>query len=152
MSEAVINHLSKEIEICVNNSVAFRMKSAFTVWVGPILLVSLVIFRIDTDNSNILSLNSASQIALVTVGMMYLALGVCAGRIEMGSVKRANELREMLIKVANESGHNFSDETLKDKDLEKWVIYAYTATFIAFGVVFLSMAVVITEMFKSVAT
>ena len=151
MKQAIIQHLSKEIEVCVNNSYLFRMRSAFSVWVGPFVLLGAVV--VATKGNLSITINWISGISVVVAVLVYTLFAHLAGRIERYSHKRANILRMLLAKVAsdNDVDANFHLEDLKDSVLEQKIVGAYWITFSAIFILFICTVVLISQMNFSIS-
>ena len=139
IKEKYIEHLSKEIEITINNLYTFRMRSAFTVWIGPFILLGAVIVA---GKSSIFSGEGAISITsgggmMVAAGLSfaaYMALGIGAGRIEKANWNRVEALRELLSEA---TGLTKEDQRkFQDKKIPKYILRSYVGVFVAISVVF----------------
>ena len=50
---AIISHLSMEIHLLITNAHTFRTKSAYTLWVGPYIILGAILYGIKGDTLNI---------------------------------------------------------------------------------------------------
>ena len=96
----VIQHLTKEIEVLSETVMTFRLRAAFTVWIGPYILLGSVI--IATKGS--FEINMDSPVLLLGVSFiamgLYLGLGWAAGRIEQQAWKQCNQWRDTISRLA----------------------------------------------------
>ena len=131
-------YLTKEIETLSTNTMTFRSRIAFSVFIGPFLLLGSIIV---SASKNGLNLNSYSRSALIPMVMALVAfwlLGTLIGRVEQGHLNRCNKWRECIIKLQKDD--ELTIEQLKDLILDKPsmnVARIYAAAFllliIAFG-------------------
>lgn len=136
--EKLIDHLTKEIEVTINNMMGFRTKSAFIVWIGPYVLLSSVIIATDGDFS--LTMNCAMKLALITASVSYLILGIIAGLIERGFWRRCNILRQCILELSDVGEHESKMDHLMNYEVEKLVLPGYIAVFLIIGISFGAVA------------
>lgn len=139
LQEQVINHLTKEIEIITTNSFAFRTRAAFTVWTGPYLILGSVI--IATKGKFVLAISDRMYVPLVIACISYLLLGLIAGLIEQGTLRRCNALRESIIEMCDVQQCALIRKNLPDYKAEFWILKFYVAVFLVIGVSFGSVLV-----------
>ena len=138
LREKLIEHITKEIELITNNMAGFRTKSAFTIWIGPYVLLGSVILA--TEGSFTITKSLMNIIAVVVVCVFYLALGVIAGMIERGAWRRCNTLRKSILELCQDGDQESLGLRLCDYQMEKFVLSSYFIVFliieITFGAIF----------------
>ena len=137
-SEQLIGHLSKEIEMIMNNAVSFRMRSAFTVWIGPYILLGSVL--IVTKGEIVFTFGDSTRDATILAGVTYFCLGVAGGLLERGAWRRCNELRRLIFALSPASSRRTIGTGFQDHKGERLVLPFYIVLFtligLSFGAVF----------------
>lgn len=135
----LINHLSKEIEVLSTNVVTTRLKAAFTVWIGPYLLLGAVLIR--QQQNHPIALDYSVLLAVGIIFVLYLALAYAAGRIEHYVSAKCNEWRDLIAALSFESELNIerARQLLRDKYLEDKVQKAYMTIWLLMSLAFASI-------------
>lgn len=131
---SIIKHLSDDIINRYNNTLVFRTRIAFVVWIGPFIILSS--FIVATKGSFTLDLHDiVVRLCIFVFVVCYLILGGFASGIEHGAWNRCDKYRELIFKIGRQN--NLEGITEKDyKDNITWqlpVIY-----FFAFSLIMLS--------------
>ena len=79
---AIISHLSMEVKLLITNSHTFRVRSAYTLWIGPFLILCAILFSIKSEVLNI-GLSDISYTAIAFLVLSYLALGIFGGKLSV---------------------------------------------------------------------
>ena len=98
---AIISHLSMEIQLLITNAHTFRIKSAYTLWIGPYIILGAILYSIEIDTLNV-ELSDISYIAIIISVLSYLLLDVLGGFIERHSWRQIKCLRDEMIKLSVE--------------------------------------------------
>lgn len=130
--EKIIDHLTKEIEVLTTNIMTFRIRAAFTVWVGPFFLLGSLI--IATDGSFQLNTNNMNFIYLVAIlaCLIFVALGIVAGGIEQQVWSQCDKWRRAISRIATGEIQCAEEiyQALKDERMSKVIIYGYLIVFV----------------------
>lgn len=136
---AVIKQFAEEIQNASDSVNSLRTRMAFTIWIGPYVVLGSVIVatngKVDLDMSRLF----VGGLSLAAAG--YLALGYLAGRVERYALLRCNELRHCITKMAT-TGH-FYERRYLDEVLPKHIVKAYLAVFLILLVCFFGVAVLV---------
>jgi hypothetical protein len=115
--DAMINYLSKEIEIMSMNMIDSRNKVSFSLWIGPFLLLGSII--VGTEKGG-LGLHAPGLVAWLVMGIAALLFfGVIShviGQVEEGAWQKCDHWRECIIRIQ-------SGEKLDRKEYERLVLY-----------------------------
>ena len=141
VKKAIIEQLAKEIQASADHLMSLRTRTAFTIWVGPYVVLGSVI--VATKGGFTLDVHSPlfALGLLIAVGC-YLALGYLAGRIEKFSLERSNQWRRCIIQVA-ETGR-VDPALYLDHELPSAIIRAYLTIFTILLFCFFGVAVIVT--------
>lgn len=134
----IMSHLTTEIESKSTNIMNFRTKIAFTVFIGPFLLLGSII--VGTRGTVKLSLDIANDWWVVLLALLaFLALGWISGAIECQVWKRINKWRRCIVHLQAESDITTTQlqEYLIDNTIEGGITWTYVLAFLvillAFG-------------------
>ena len=98
--DSLIEHFSREIETLTSNIMTFRIRIAFTVFIGPYILLGSIF--VGTKGNFTLNTDSVwTWLAIVVASTMFLSLGVASGRIEKQAWRQCEKWRSIIIKLAN---------------------------------------------------
>lgn len=142
---AVIKHLSDDIINRYNNTIVFRTRIAFVVWVGPFIILSS--FIVATKGS--FTLDFKDPVVWVCIGLFvscYLILSRFASGIEQGAWDRCDKYRELIFKIGSQN--SLADITEKDyKDNLTWELpRIYFWAFSVIMISFFSITVLATKL------
>lgn len=101
-NQAIIDHLSKEIETMSNNTITSRNRISFSLWVGPFLLLGSLI--VGSEKGGYVLNNPGWEAWAILIGASLLFFGMIAyiiGQIEEGAWDKCNEWRECIIHLQN---------------------------------------------------
>jgi hypothetical protein len=116
-NDAMIAHLSKEIETMSNNIMNSRNRISFSLWVGPFLVLASVIVGSEKGG---FGLQNPGVLAWLILGiaafLFFWLIAFIIGRIEQGAWKQCNEWRKCIIKLQ-------MDQELKEDEYEDMVLY-----------------------------
>ena len=145
-------YLTKEIETLSTNTMTFRSRIAFSVFIGPFLILGSIIVSTSRSGLN-LSLDSRSAwIAAVIAGLAFWTLGIISGRIEQGALEKCNQWRRCIIKLQSEEP--LTNEELEELILDKppvRVMWVYLGAFLLILITFASTAYLATELVRASA-
>jgi hypothetical protein len=138
----IIEHLTKEIEVLTSTVMSFRTRVAFTVWVGPYILLGSLI--IATKANFVLSSNRPLLLLFVSIVAVsiYLSLGWAAGMVEQQAWKQCNKWRRAISMLGNCDINNSERlyEEISFSGIEDKIKRAYMIVFILILFSFLSIA------------
>ncbi|SRR6266481_7402934 len=77
----LINHLSKEIEVLSTNMITTRLKAAFTIWIGPYILLGALVIR-HQQTAAIVHIDRSVMWWLAVVSVLYLSVAYIGGQME----------------------------------------------------------------------
>lgn len=98
--DSLIEHFSREIEVMTSNTMTFRIRIAFTVFIGPYILLASII--VGTKGNLTLNITSVwTWCAIAVASAMFFCLGVTSGRIEKQAWRQCEKWRRLIIKLAN---------------------------------------------------
>jgi len=103
-ADELIRHFSREIETLTSSIMTFRIRIAFTVYIGPYLLLGSIIvgtkgnFTLNTDSIWV-------WLAIAVASALYFGLGIGAGRIEKQAWRQCEKWRRVIIELASGPGH-----------------------------------------------
>ena len=98
---AVISHLSMEAQLLITNAHLFRTRSAYTLWIGPYIILGIIIAGIDGNFPDI-KLTAKSIPFLQWSAVAYWLIGLICGFIERHSWKQIRRLRDAIIELSIE--------------------------------------------------
>lgn len=98
---ALIQHLSKEIEQATTHAYNFRIRAAFTVWLGPYAMLGAVI--VATDGNFSIDVTGQVKLALFVIGAVYLGLGIGLGMVEAQIWRQCEKWRKLIAEIAESS-------------------------------------------------
>lgn len=132
--DAVIKHLSDDIINRYNNTIVFRTRIAFVIWIGPFIILSS--FIVATKGNFTLDFKDwVVWVCIFIFVTCYLILGRFACGIEQGAWDRCDKYRELIFKIGKQD--NLNDITPADyKDNLTWQLP--TIYFWAFSVIMIS--------------
>jgi hypothetical protein len=140
LKKVVIEQLAKEIQITADTITNLRTKTAFTIWIGPyVLLGSIVVAQ--KDGFTVPFRSPIFLAAVLVVLFCYMAVGHMAGVIEQHNLERANKLRQCIVAVAETS--SIERGLYLHEDLPKLIVGAYRITFLILLACFVGAAVLI---------
>jgi len=134
-----IEHLSKEIETHTNAIMSFRTKIAFTVFVGPFILLSSVLLSIEKlptlpkCPSGLAGILASLRQPLLILLATYLLLGLISGLIEAHMWAQCNRWRRLIVWLSEREDveRRFNSATFQPH-------YLVGAYILSFGVLFVS--------------
>jgi len=140
--EKIIEHITKEIEVITNNIISFRLKNAFTVWIGPfILLGSLILSKnIHVDYDKI-----QDVIGLIaTLPLLFIIMGVMGGLIEQQSWAQCEKLRRAISEITTRDDINSEElySLISFNNLNRHALIAYTIVFILLLTIFVFITII----------
>ncbi len=136
--QTIISHLTTEIESKSTNIMNFRTKIAFTVFIGPFLLLGSII--VGTKGTVKLRLDIAHDWwAVLLVVLAFLALGWISGAVERQVWRRINKWRRCIVRLQTDPEITTEElqEFLIDNTIEGGITNTYVLAFLvillAFG-------------------
>jgi hypothetical protein len=137
---AVIEEIGKEIQSGADIIQSQRTRSAFTIWVGPYIVLGSILVAIKGG----LTVDDKYLHYLGWAAVLYIGVGVCASLIERHILLRANVLRGCIASVANDGKLNLDD--YKNTYLPKVIIGGYITVFFTLLACFYCVAMVAKEL------
>lgn len=128
--DSLIEHFSGEIKTLTSSIMTFRIRIAFTVFIGPYLLLGSII--VGTKGNFTLNTNSMwVWFAIAVASTVFLGLGVASALIEKQAWRQCEQWRRLIIRLANCPGEANSalNEAGKNTELGDNVQRAYISTF-----------------------
>ncbi len=137
----LISHLSKEIEVLSTNMISTRLKAAFTIWIGPYILLGALLIR-PQQTTVAAHLDLCIVGLLVTVSAFYLLMAYVAGSIERYVAAKCNEWRDLIARLSLEAELDIKEvkRLSQDADLQKSVLSSYIYVWL---IMFLSFAAIL---------
>jgi hypothetical protein len=108
-------YLKKEIETLSTNTMTFRSRIAFSVFIGPFLLLGSIIVSASKNGLNLTSYSWSAVIPMFIALVAFWLLGTLCGRVEQGHLNRCNKWRECIIRLQK-------DDELTIKQLEDLIL------------------------------
>jgi len=123
--KAVISHLSMEAQLLISNAHSFRTRSAYTIWLGPYIILGAIIASADSSFPAI-NLSSKSISWLIYSASSYWFLGLIAGFIERNYWIKIRGIQEAIIELSVEKNNQdyFKKKTTTLK-IEKILVYQF---------------------------
>lgn len=146
MHQNTLDHISKEIETTLNNTYLFRTRSAFTVWVGPFILLGAVIVAGKSKISLAQDLGGWFWGAVILSFLSYLALGFIAGLIEKANWVRLDQLRSLHLSLSDNSDLEAHSDAFRDQNRIRFIVRAYLVVFALVAVVFFCATVIVSHL------
>ncbi len=97
--EKLIDHLSKEIETLTNNTLTYRVRAAFTIWIGPFVLLGALIIA-TKGNIEFQTESGTFWIAVIIAAVSYYGLGVAAAIVEEQAWDQCEDWRRAIVAVS----------------------------------------------------
>ncbi len=141
--DKAIEHITKEIETTINNIYTFRIRSAFTVWIGPFLLLGSVI--VAKNGVYTIEFDLLSVVSGVVAFVLYMGLGIGAGVIEKTNWKRCDDLRKILMGLISEESINIDTDLFYELGREKKVVKFYIEVFLGIAIIFIAATLIISS-------
>ena len=129
---AVISHLSMEAQLLITNAHTFRTRTAYTLWIGPYIILGIIIAGIDGNLPNI-KLTAKSIPYLQWSAIAYWLLGLIGGFIERHCWKQIRRLREAIIGLLIETNEKKQLIIIMTQDRRLEGTYALP---VVYGIVF----------------
>lgn len=149
LQQTVIEQLAKEIQIAADGITNLRTRTAFTIWIGPyVVLGSIVVAQ--KDGFAIPLQSWVFWVGFVLAVSCYLLLGHLAGRIERYSLNRSNKLRSCIIGVA--TTRNVDPALYFDEVLPSLIVGAYRGVFLTLLACFIGVALMVSTVEPKSAT
>lgn len=125
----IIKYLSGEIESHSEYLMTFRSRIAFTVLIGPFVILGYVLVVSKPTATNYVGQEVA--LAFGAVAVSYLILGFCTSRLDQHCTDQCNKLRRAIIKVS--AGKNLDETDLLIRDPVVWpYMAAFSSVIVAF--------------------
>lgn len=99
---AAIEHLSREVETHSSSAFSFRSRIAFTLWVGPYLMLGTLV--VVSREAPAVDIGNWAVSLLVIAGLVYLLLGYLAGWIERRYWKQVEDSRKAIAALVKSCG------------------------------------------------
>jgi len=142
----LIKHLTKEIEVLSTNVITTRLRAAFTVWIGPIVLLGALVVR---QNARGITISPEPRL-LAAFGILfglYMFLAYVSGRIERYVANKCNEWRKLIALVASGATLDLKTlEPLQDPQLPANVRLTYFGLFAAMFFSFVAIVAIIYQL------
>ena len=135
--EQLITYLSSEVETLASKTLAFRGTAAFTIWVGPFIILGSVI--VATKAGLRAPSGTAVVLPAIAATLAYIALGLCGGLVELGAWHRCNVLRSLIIELSPDAERAVLEERLLDRESEKYVVWTYLLVFVFVWLAFVAV-------------
>lgn len=139
VQRSVIEQIAKEIQHGADIITSLRTRSAFTIWVGPYIVLGSILVAVKGG----FTVNWRDPWFCIGLGVAvvcYLVLGHSAGRIERHTFTRSNNLRRCIKKIADTGK---IDMTLYlDEVLPQMIVESYRSVFIVLLLCFFGVAIV----------
>jgi hypothetical protein len=120
-NDAMINHLSKEIETISNNTMSSRNTISFSLWVGPFLLLGSILVATEKGGLGLKNPGIVAWAVMILAAASFFgALAYIIGQVEEGAWDKCNEWRECIIRIQ-------AGERLSADDYRKLVPYKQLA-------------------------
>lgn len=146
LEEQFIQHLSKEIETLTTAMITFRTKIAFTIFLGPFVL--LATFMVGTKSvPQVGQLSTETVLALITVGLCYLLLSLLSARIELGMWKQCNHWRAQVAVMVDREDVDPMSESVQVSP--RRLLLTYGLAFTLFFLSLIIMIILISSLFGS---
>ncbi|MBI1803074.1 MAG: hypothetical protein HY033_05985 [Ignavibacteriae bacterium] len=128
----LIKHLSKEIEVLSTNMITTRLRAAFTVWVGPYILLGALVLK-QQLSAVVMRLDPLGVSLLALVFGLYLSLAYIAGRMERYGALKCNEWRDLITRLGLKQNLDLDEvkELLLDNYLHRRIRIAYVFVWVA---------------------
>lgn len=98
LKKDLITHLSSEVATYSTSALTFRTRSAFTIWIGPYLLLGSILIATEAP----VSFECTAWV--IAALLVYVALGVVSGWIERHYWRKCNDARELIVELTTEKG------------------------------------------------
>ena len=139
---AVIAECGRDIARAMDHVMSLRTRTAFTIWIGPYILLGSVV----VGTRSMLRVDLRDATAWVAFGVAvacYLFLGALAGIIERYTLERANLVCKCIITVA--SAGTVSRNSYLDEELPRRIVKTYVLIFSVLLLCFLAVAVLVSR-------
>ena len=141
-TDVLITHLSKEIELITNNAMIFRTRVAFTVLIGPYILLSSVFYATKGD---IITLGEMTKTYSLAATVAYIVLGFVGGGIEWAESNRCNELRKCVLALCPADSKEKTAALQQNYNGLK-IFFVYAIAFMLIGTSFYNVVKIATTM------
>lgn len=118
----VVKHLSREIETHSQYLTVFRSRIAFTVLVGPFVILGYLLVTSKPTGAS--HWDHLQTWLCVAVGVLYLALGFCGSRLDQHGTDQCNKWRRAILKISEGNDVDEKDILISDP-----LLWPYMATF-----------------------
>lgn len=141
----IINHLSNEINNKYTNTIIFRTRIAFVVWVGPFIILSS--FIVATKGSLSINLNdSLTRICLGIFLLCYIVLGFIGARIEKQAWSKCDTYRDIIFKIGKQNSlEGISEEDYRD-NVSRYLVPVYIIACLLIAISFMAITVLTTHL------
>jgi hypothetical protein len=141
VNKAVIDQIAKEIQSGADIITSLRTRSAFTIWIGPYIVLGSILVAVKGGFIVDWSLLSVGLLIFAALG--YLAIGNLAGRIERYTMKRSNGLRQCITSIMQTG--KVDRALYLDEELPGYIVSAYTIIFFILLACFVAVAFLASE-------
>lgn len=96
--EKLIEHLSSEITTHSTNIMTFRARLAFSILIGPFVLLGSFLLATKGSIPNV-KMSPSGFIAMIVGALAYLGLGYCGARLDHHVTEQCNKWRQEIDRV-----------------------------------------------------
>jgi hypothetical protein len=124
LQSEMVKHFSSEIESHSNYQSEFRSKIAFSVLVGPFVILGYLVATYKPTATN--HWGCLQTWLSIAIGIVYLGIGFYGSRLDQHSIDQCNKWRRAILKIS--AGESVREEEISIGESALW---AYLAGFIA---------------------
>lgn len=131
---SMLEYLSTEISTLTTNTMTFRSRITFSIFVGPFLILGALIILSAKESLTYGPISGWTWkmwIALVVALLGFICLGFISGKIEQGAIVQANQWRRCIILL--QSADEFDPKVLETNILDQHGWNAATVYIIAYA-------------------
>jgi hypothetical protein len=139
VQKTVIEQIAKEIQHGGDIITSLRTRSAFTIWVGPYIVLGSIVVAVKGG----FTFNREEPLFWIALGgavICYLVLGYIAGRIERHTLTRSNNLRRCIESMAKTG--ELDMKLYLDEVLPQMIVKSYWTAFGVLLLCFFGVAIV----------
>jgi len=139
----MLEYLSTEISTLTTNTMTFRSRITFSIFVGPFLILGTLIIlsaKEPLTYGPISTWDFKMWMALVVALAGFICLGIISGKVEQGAIVQANKWRTCIVLL--QSADEFDSNELEKNilDINKWrATTVYIIAYIALIATFISI-------------
>jgi hypothetical protein len=118
--DKLIEHLSSEITTQATYLATFRSRIAFTVLIGPFVLLGSFIVA-NHGSSTKSDFNNHTVVALIVAFSCYVGLGIYGGCLDKHANEQCDKWRRLIIRISQGETIQDSDFAFQHQSIYRWV-------------------------------